>query len=126
VVDIYKLAGVETPELSILSDEFLDSLADKEKPNLQMGLLRRLINDEIKSVQRQRVLLHATVLERCGGIGWSDNRGQQNVSRLATSPQHAGRSSRKSVSGLARCHAHWALGDRSAPTAEARGRRHCE
>jgi len=56
VVDIYKLAGVETPELSILSDEFLDSLAGKEKPNLQMGLLRRLINDEIKTVQRTNIV----------------------------------------------------------------------
>jgi type I restriction enzyme R subunit len=56
VVDIYKLAGVETPELSILSDEFLDSLADKDRPNLQMGLLRRLINDEIKTVRRTNIV----------------------------------------------------------------------
>jgi type I restriction enzyme R subunit len=56
VVDIYKLAGVESPELSIMSDEFLDSLASREKPNLQMGLLRRLINDEIKTVQRTNLV----------------------------------------------------------------------
>jgi len=56
VVDIYKLAGVETPELSILSDEFLDSLAHKDKPNLQMGLLRRLLNDQIKTIQRTNVV----------------------------------------------------------------------
>jgi type I restriction enzyme R subunit len=56
VVDIYKLAGVDTPELSILSDEFLDSLADKDKPNLQMGLLRRLLNDQIRTVQRTNVV----------------------------------------------------------------------
>ncbi len=56
VVDIYKLAGVETPELSILSDEFLDSLAEKDKPNLQMGLLRRLLNDQIRTVQRTNVV----------------------------------------------------------------------
>ena len=56
VVDIYKLAGVDTPELSILSDEFLDSLAQKEKPNLQMGLLRRLLDDRIRSVQRTNVV----------------------------------------------------------------------
>lgn len=56
VVDIYKLAGVETPELSILSDEFLDGLATKEKPNLQMGLLRRLINDQIRTVQRTNIV----------------------------------------------------------------------
>lgn len=56
VVDVYKLAGVDTPELSILSDEFLDTLAIKEKPNLQMGLLRRLINDEIKTVRRKNIV----------------------------------------------------------------------
>ena len=56
VVDIYRLAGVDNPELSILSDEFLDSLADKDKPNLQMGLLRRLINDEIKTVRRKNIV----------------------------------------------------------------------
>lgn len=56
VVDIYKLAGVETPELSILSDEFLDSLAHKDKPNLQMGLLRRLLDDQIKTIQRKNIV----------------------------------------------------------------------
>ncbi|MGY1771633.1 type I restriction endonuclease subunit R [Blastococcus sp. SYSU D00813] len=56
VVDIYKLAGVDAPELSILSNEFLDSLASKDKPNLQMGLLRRLINDQIRTVQRSNVV----------------------------------------------------------------------
>ena len=56
VLDVYKLAGVETPELSILSDEFLDGLATKEKPNLQMGLLRRLINDQIKTIQRTNLV----------------------------------------------------------------------
>ena len=56
VVDIYKLAGVETPELSILSDEFLDSLAHKDKPNLQMGLLRRLLErpDQDDSAHQRR------------------------------------------------------------------------
>lgn len=56
VVDVYKMAGMETPEISILSDEFLDSLAQKEKPNLQMGLLRRLLNDQIRTVQRKNVV----------------------------------------------------------------------
>lgn len=56
VVDIYALAGVDTPDLSILSDEFLDSLAQKEKPNLQMGLLRRLLDDQIRTVQRTNIV----------------------------------------------------------------------
>jgi len=56
VVDIYKLAGIETPDLSILSNEFLESLASKDKPNLQMGLLRRLINDQIRTIQRTNIV----------------------------------------------------------------------
>ena len=53
---MYKLAGIETPEISILSDEFLDSLAEKDKPNLQLGLLRRLLSDQIRTVQRTNVV----------------------------------------------------------------------
>jgi type I restriction enzyme R subunit len=56
VVDIYKLAGVETPDLSILSDEFLDSLTHKDNPNLQMGLLRRLLHDQIRTIRRTNVV----------------------------------------------------------------------
>ena len=56
VIDIYKLAGVDTPEISILSDEFLDSLAHREKPNLQLGLLRRILNDRIKTISRSNLV----------------------------------------------------------------------
>ena len=56
VVDIYKLAGVDTPEISILSDEFLDSLAHRDKPNLQLGLLRRLLNDRIRTISRSNLV----------------------------------------------------------------------
>lgn len=56
VIDIYKLAGVDTPEISILSDEFLDSLAHKDKPNLQLGLLRRILDDRIRTVSRTNLV----------------------------------------------------------------------
>ncbi len=56
VVDVYRLAGIDKPELSILSNEFLDSLATKDKPNLQMGLLQRLINDQIRTIQRTNIV----------------------------------------------------------------------
>jgi len=52
VIDIYKLAGVDTPEISILSDEFLDSLAHRDKPNLQLGVLRRILGDRIRTMSR--------------------------------------------------------------------------
>jgi len=56
VIDVYTLAGIETPELSILSDEFLDGIAHKDKPNLQMGMLRKLLSDEIRTVQRTNLV----------------------------------------------------------------------
>ncbi|MEN9751239.1 MAG: hypothetical protein RLZZ600_286 [Actinomycetota bacterium] len=56
VIDIYKLAGIETPELSILSDEFLDSLEHKDQPNLQLGLLRRLLDDQIRTTARTNLV----------------------------------------------------------------------
>jgi len=56
VIDIYKLAGVDTPELSLLSDEFLDTLAHKPQPNLQLALLRKLISDQIRTVSRTNIV----------------------------------------------------------------------
>lgn len=56
VVDVYQFAGMETPELSLLSDEFLDSIGKSGKPNLQLGLLRRLLNDQIHTLQRTNLV----------------------------------------------------------------------
>ena len=53
---IFAAAGLKKPDISILSDEFLDSLVDKERPNLQIGLLRRLINDQIRTIRRTDVV----------------------------------------------------------------------
>ncbi|NNN21371.1 MAG: type I restriction endonuclease subunit R, partial [Acidimicrobiales bacterium] len=41
IVDIYAEAGIERPELSILSDDFLKKLTLSDKPNLQMELLKK-------------------------------------------------------------------------------------
>ncbi|MDR0285067.1 MAG: type I restriction endonuclease subunit R, partial [Propionibacteriaceae bacterium] len=56
VVDIYKLAGVDAPELSLLSDEFLDTLNHKPQPNLQLAMLRKLIADQIRTVARTNIV----------------------------------------------------------------------
>lgn len=56
VIDVYAAAGIDKPELSILSDEFLDGLASAERPNLQLELLRRLLDDEIRSQRRTNLV----------------------------------------------------------------------
>lgn len=49
VVDVFGLADKDRPELSVLSDDFLNNLGKHQKhPNLQMRLLEKLLNDEIK------------------------------------------------------------------------------
>lgn len=56
VVDVYQYAGMERPEVSLLSDEFLESVKQSGKPNLQLGLLRRLLNDQIRTLQRTNLV----------------------------------------------------------------------
>lgn len=56
VIDVYASADMENPELSLLSDEFLNSMKKSDKPNLQMGLLRKLLNDEIRSMSKRNVV----------------------------------------------------------------------
>lgn len=56
VIDVYAAAGMERPDISILSDAFLEGLGKSDKPNLQMELLRRLLNDEIRTVRRRNIV----------------------------------------------------------------------
>ena len=43
-LDIFDAAGLKKPDISILSDEFLDELAGRENKNLQIEVLRKLLN----------------------------------------------------------------------------------
>jgi type I restriction enzyme R subunit len=49
VVDIFKAAGLEKPDISILSDDFLEEVRQLPQRNLALELLKKLINDEIKT-----------------------------------------------------------------------------
>ena len=56
VSDIFKLAGLKTPDISILSDEFLSEVMKMPHKNLAVELLQRLIKDEVKSKFRTNVV----------------------------------------------------------------------
>lgn len=49
VVDVFDAAGIKKPDISILSDEFLAEVQGMELKNVAFELLKRLLNDEIKS-----------------------------------------------------------------------------
>jgi type I restriction enzyme R subunit len=56
VVDIFAAAGLEKPDISILSDEFLADVRQLPQRNLALELLKRLLNDEIKTRLRKNVV----------------------------------------------------------------------
>ena len=56
IVDILQAAGLETPDISILSDEFLAEVQAMEKKNLALEALRKLLNGEIHSRSRVNVV----------------------------------------------------------------------
>lgn len=49
IVDILKSAGIDTPDISILSDEFLAEIQNMEYKNPALETLKKLINGEIRS-----------------------------------------------------------------------------
>ena len=56
IVDILEAAGLDAPDISILSDEFLAEIRGMEKKNLALEALRKLINGELRSRSRVNVV----------------------------------------------------------------------
>ncbi|TSE28508.1 type I restriction endonuclease subunit R [Tepidimonas taiwanensis] len=56
IVDILQAAGLKSPDISILSDEFLAEVQQMEKKNLALEALRKLLNDGIRSRARSNVV----------------------------------------------------------------------
>ena len=56
VVDIFQAAGLQKPDLSILSDDFLAEVRDMPQRNLAVELLQKLLKGEIKTRGRRNVV----------------------------------------------------------------------
>jgi type I restriction enzyme R subunit len=56
VIDIFADAGLKSPEISILSDQFLEEVRNLPHKNLALELLRKLLNDEIKARSRKNLI----------------------------------------------------------------------
>jgi len=56
VVDIFGTAGIPKPDISILSDQFLESVKENPHRNFQLEVLKKLLNDEIRSLSRRNVV----------------------------------------------------------------------
>jgi type I restriction enzyme, R subunit len=56
VIDIFAAAGLNKPDISILSPEFLAEVKDSPHKNLALELLKKLLNDEIRTRQRKNLI----------------------------------------------------------------------
>lgn len=51
-VDLYKELGLERPELSLLSEKFLDNIQNMPEQNLAVKLLERLLKGKVKAMKK--------------------------------------------------------------------------
>ena len=64
IVDILKAAGIQSPDISILSDDFLAEVQQMKKKNLALEALRKLINDGIRSRSKSNIVQTRAFSER--------------------------------------------------------------
>lgn len=64
IVDILAAAGIQSPDISILSDEFLIEVQQMEKKNLAVEALRKLLNDGIRSRSKANIVETRAFSER--------------------------------------------------------------
>ena len=67
VIDIFQAAGIENPEISVLSDEFLLEVKGMKHQNLALELLKKLLNDEIKIRSKTNLVKSKKLLEMLEG-----------------------------------------------------------
>ena len=53
VINIFNAAGLKTPNIGILSDEFLEEVKNLPHKNVALEMLKKLLNDEIVTMQRK-------------------------------------------------------------------------
>lgn len=68
VIDIFEAAGIATPSLEILSEEFLLEVKNMEHKNLAFELLKKLLNEEVKVRKRKNTTQGKKFSEMLGNV----------------------------------------------------------
>ncbi len=63
VIDIFEAAGIQKPELSILSEGFLAEVKEMPQKNLAFEALKRLLNDEIRIISKRNLVQGKSFME---------------------------------------------------------------
>ncbi|MDI1328346.1 MAG: type I restriction endonuclease subunit R [Brevundimonas sp.] len=67
ILDVFKAAGLDRPDLAILSDEFLAEVAQTSQKNLAVETLRRLLAGEIKTREKSNIIEAMRLSDRLEG-----------------------------------------------------------
>jgi len=63
VIDVFDAAGLKKPDISILSEEFLLELKGMEHKNIALEVLRKILNDEIRSRAKRNLVKSKSLME---------------------------------------------------------------
>jgi len=63
VIDIFDAAGIQKPDIAILSDEFLLEVQGMKHKNLAIELLKKILNDEIRIRSKYSLMKSKALLE---------------------------------------------------------------
>ncbi len=63
VIDVFDAAGIKKPDISILSEEFLLEVKNMEHKNIALEVLKKLLNDEIRSRIKKNFVQSKSLME---------------------------------------------------------------
>jgi len=63
VIDVFDAAGIKKPNISILSEEFMNELRGMKHKNIALEVLKKLLNDEIKVRSKRNVVQGQSLME---------------------------------------------------------------
>ena len=63
VVDVFDAAGINKPDISILSEDFLLELKGLKHKNVALEVLKKLLNDEIKTRSKKNLVKSKSLME---------------------------------------------------------------
>ncbi len=56
LLDVFQRAGFQRPDIAVLSDDFLEEVRGMQQRNLAIETLRRLLNGQVKSREKQNIV----------------------------------------------------------------------
>ncbi|MFA5106198.1 MAG: type I restriction endonuclease subunit R [Candidatus Micrarchaeia archaeon] len=56
VIDVFEVAGLKKPDISVLSEEFLEEVRNMPQKNIAIEVLRKLVNEEIKKRTKKNLV----------------------------------------------------------------------